>query len=83
MIEYSNSFQTLFIVHTGPGESCEGETSITFDIENYYTTTKTYDSTGNAPIVQSTDCAPGLSCIGAKCTDCKQTITTDFKNLDS
>ena len=54
-----------------PDESCKGQTSVTFDVKNYYSTKMYYFSTETTPIVATEDCAPGLSCVNTKCTQCK------------
>ena len=49
-----------FDLTSGPDESCTGSESA-FDLTNFYTEMR-YLSTGQAPLVKSEKCAPGLSC---------------------
>ena len=56
----------------GPGEPCVGDSSVTFDIRNYFTAQSYFKTGSSTPVVQSEDCAPGLKCQRNKiCSKCK------------
>ena len=57
----------------GPNEICESETSLTFDVKNYYTVKGSIilNATEVPPVVATQECAPGLSCDNNRCSSSK------------